>query len=101
MHTLMIHDLPRTADLDRHAMATVRGGTGYTAPSCLPTYYQPQSCYEPKPYASPANLSFDVSQSLSQSQNTVNNNGNNVAWASGITSTVTPTQNGSNNITFG
>ena len=46
-------------------------------------------------------FNFDLSQSLNQSQNTLVNNGNNVAFASGITSTVKPHQTGANTINFG
>ena len=46
------------------------------------------------------NVSLDVSQQIGQSQNVVTNNGNNVAFASGISSTVNPIQHGSNNITL-
>jgi hypothetical protein len=38
---------------------------------------------------------------LGQTQNVMNNNGNNVAFANGISSTVNPTQTGSNNIKIG
>jgi hypothetical protein len=38
---------------------------------------------------------------IGQSQNVENNNGNNVAFASGITSTVSPVQTANNNINFG
>jgi hypothetical protein len=48
----------------------------------------------------PSSFSLDASQVLGQSQNVVNNNGNNVAFASGISSTVNPTQTGSNNISL-
>ena len=91
MKTLLIQDLPVTEELDRKAMACVVGGTsqGYT----------PHNGYG---YSNPKNeFSFDVSQMLDQSQKTLVNNGNNVAFASDITSTVKPHQTGTNNINFG
>ncbi|RZI40026.1 hypothetical protein EGT07_25565 [Herbaspirillum sp. HC18] len=90
MTTLMIKDLAMTEELDGKAMATVRGGCS----SCTPTYGMP------KPYGKPSTFSFDASQMLGQTQNVTNNNGNNVAFASGISSTVSPTQTGNNSINF-
>ncbi len=91
MTTLLIKDLSIAADLDGKAMATVRGGCSY----CPPKYDVP------KLYGKPTNLTFDATQMIGQSQNVENNNGNNVAYASGITSTVSPTQTADNNINFG
>ncbi|HYD96160.1 MAG TPA: hypothetical protein VEC01_12605 [Noviherbaspirillum sp.] len=100
MTKLMIKDLAVAADLDRAAMSAVRGGTskgyGYCAPSfCLPQVsvkgYAPQAAPE---------LNFNASQMIGQSQNVMNNNGNNVAFASGIHSTVNPTQTANNSISF-
>ena len=54
----------------------------------------------PKSPAAPSNFSFDASQMIGQSQNVVNNNGNNAAFVSGITSTVSPIQQANNNINF-
>ena len=88
MTTLMIKDLARTEELDRSAMTNVKGGTLYFP--WLPVY----SSHE-------ENLSFSAVQSIGQVQNVINNNGNNVAFASGITSTVTPVQSANNNINFG
>ncbi|HEY8608957.1 MAG TPA: hypothetical protein VIM12_17725 [Noviherbaspirillum sp.] len=96
MKSLLIKDLSVTADLDHAAMAAVQGGTyqGYSLPAgCLPAF--------PKfDYDKGGDVAFNASQMLGQSQNTTVNNGNNVAFASGITSNVNPTQNGSNNISF-
>lgn len=91
MSALMIKDLARTEELDRAAMAEVKGGTLYFP--WLPVYGYSYSEVE--------NVSFAASQSIGQVQNVLNNNGNNVAFASGITSTVTPTQTANNNINFG
>jgi hypothetical protein len=91
MKTLMIKDLSRTADLDRSAMASVHGGM-----------YKGGSPYMLGLYdASKHSFSFDATQVIDQSQNTLVNNGNNVAFASGITSTVKPTQTANNTINFG
>jgi hypothetical protein len=99
MTTLMIKDLSVTAELDRSAMASVRGGTskGYER---MP-YYSMPDCWTPPSYGgSPTSFSFDATQSIGQSQNVLNNNGNNAAFVSGITSTVNPTQTANNNINF-
>jgi hypothetical protein len=98
--TLMIKDLTIASDLDRAAMASVRGGYYKGAPAyCLPSYCTP-SYGKPSGYGAPTEFSFDASQMIGQSQNVMNNNGNNVAFASGITSTVNPTQTANNNINF-
>jgi hypothetical protein len=98
MNALTIKDLSLAADLDAATLASVRGGC---APSyCMPSYCTP-SWGGPSYDISKSDLNFNAAQQLNQSQNTLVNNGNNVAFASGITSTVTPTQNGSNNINFG
>jgi hypothetical protein len=96
MTTLMIKDLAIASDLDHAAMASVRGGYYKDAPSC----WTPPSYGMPTSYAPESKFSFDASQMIGQSQNVMNNNGNNVAFASGITSTVNPTQSANNNIHF-
>ena len=89
MSTLMIKDLARTEELDRKSMADVKGGTLYFP--WLPVYgYESYS----------SSVDFAASQSIGQVQNVLNNNGNNVAFASGITSVVTPVQTANNNINF-
>jgi hypothetical protein len=101
MTTLLIKDIAAATELDRADMAAVTGGCSYyKQPSCwTPTYYMPEYC-APAPKGHPTSFSFDASQSIGQSQNVVNNNGNNVAFASGISSTVNPTQSANNNINF-
>ena len=99
MTTLLIKDLAIASDLDRAAMASVTGGCAYKAPSCyVPTYCPP--VYEKPSYGYPSNFKFDASQSIGQSQNVVNNNGNNAAYVCDISSTVNPTQSANNNINF-
>lgn len=93
MQSLTIKDLALTTELDSAAMATVHGGTGkkmYEAPS----YWSPQFDI------TKSDFKFDASQTLLQSQDTVVNNGNNVAFASGITANVNPNQHGANTIKF-
>ncbi|QDZ28050.1 hypothetical protein [Noviherbaspirillum sp. UKPF54] len=97
MQTIIIKDLAVTADLDRKAMHAVRGGTGS---GYMPSY-SPYSWGGPSLDFNKSDFNFNATQSLGQSQNTVVNNGNNVAFASGITANVNPTQTGSNNINFG
>jgi len=98
--TLMIKDLAIASDLDRSAMASVRGGYAKGAPSCWTPSYCLPSMGMPTSYAPASKFSFDASQMIGQSQNVMNNNGNNVAFAHGITSTVNPTQSANNNINF-
>ena len=103
MTTLNIKDLATTTELDSADMASVSGGCYYKAPaSCwTPPTYCPPSYGTPAPHgASPSSFSFDASQSIGQSQNVVNNNGNNAAFVHGISSTVNPTQTANNNINF-
>jgi hypothetical protein len=101
MHTITIKDLSLAADLDAQSLASVRGGCSYYTP--MPSCYSPCS---PSSWSGPSfdfnksDVNFNASQQLGQSQNTLVNNGNNVAFASGITSNVTPTQNGHNTINF-
>lgn len=91
MSTLLIKDLAVATDLDRSAMASVRGGSsGYykgAVPSWMPGY-------------GVTNTSIKAEQLIGQCQDVVNNNGNNVAFANCISSTVNPTQTGNNSINF-
>jgi hypothetical protein len=105
MPALTIKDLSVPSDLDAKAMTAVRGGTcavpampSWCAPA-VPSFCGPS--YAPSLSLSANEFNFMANQGLSQSQNTQVNNGNNVAFASGITSNVNPTQNGSNNIRLG
>ncbi|HZW21652.1 hypothetical protein [Noviherbaspirillum sp.] len=99
--TLLIKDLAVATELDRAEMASVSGGSCYyKQPSCwTPTYCVPDYGM-PAPKAHPSSVSIDAAQSIGQSQNVVNNNGNNAAFVCGITSTVNPTQSANNNINF-
>ena len=99
MSTLLIKDLSVTTELGHSAMAAVRGGFNKeykgSMTLCSPGYELP------KTGGAPVNTyAFDASQLIGQAQNVTNNNGNCVAFASCIDSTVNPTQTGKNNISF-
>jgi len=101
MTTLLIKDLAAATELDRAGMASVTGGCYYyKQPSCWTPSYCAPDYGMPAPKSHPTSFDFNASQSIGQSQNVMNNNGNNVAFASGITSTVNPTQSANNNINF-
>ncbi|HEY0847929.1 MAG TPA: hypothetical protein VGE12_21365 [Noviherbaspirillum sp.] len=91
MATVIIKDLITTEELDRAAMASVRGGMHQGVPHN----------WGPLLSFTKDDFKFDASQMLAQTQNTTVNNGNNVAFSSGISANVTPHQNGTNNINFG
>ncbi|MEC4721275.1 hypothetical protein RY831_19090 [Noviherbaspirillum sp. CPCC 100848] len=92
MKALSIKDLSLTSELDARAMTSVRGGTGYAK--------MPSLFVGPLASFSRHELNFGAGQLLGQEQNTLVNNGNNVAFASGIKSNVNPTQTGKNTINF-
>jgi hypothetical protein len=92
MKALTIKDLSVSKDLGAKDMSSVRGGHGFHRMPGL--FNAPLFSY------AKSEINFDASQSLGQSQNTEVNNGNNVAFASGIKSTVNPTQTGKNTINF-
>ena len=89
MTRLTIKDLAVSDTLDAKSMASVRGG------AYLGGFPFPGSMFR---VMSREDFKFDATQMMQQSQNTQVNNGNNAAFVSGITSNVTPTQTGSNNI---
>ena len=93
MKSLTIKDLARTTELDRQAMAGVSGGMAKDYKGWMPSFTSID--------ASEHNFSFDATQGVAQSQKTIVNNGNNVAFASGITANVNPTQKADNTINFG
>ncbi|HEY0846705.1 MAG TPA: hypothetical protein VGE12_15140 [Noviherbaspirillum sp.] len=102
MHTLIIKDLVKTEELDSKAMASVTGGTGYAYCPPTPSFYLPEASWGAPHLGLTSNsVDFNASQMLGQVQNTTVNNGNNVAFSSGITANVNPTQNGKNTINFG
>ena len=88
MKTLTIKDLPRTEQLDRSAMAGVRGGT-MSAP-----YYSVGDIS----YAPTYDSSITAVQNLTQVQNVVNATANGSAFLEGVSANNQTSQNGQNNI---
>lgn len=97
MKALIVEDLAVSQDLDSKDLAGVVGGCG----ACSGGWGMPKVWDMPKVGLASPNVSFDASQSLGQSQNTLVNNGNNAAFVSGISANVNPTQHGQNTINFG
>jgi hypothetical protein len=89
MKTLTIKDLSITEELDSKAMSAVRGGSGPSVSS----YYSFSPVYAPD-----NSKKIDATQLISNELNLQNANGNNVAFAAGITSTLDPSVHSSNNI---
>jgi hypothetical protein len=90
MKTLTIKDLPRNEALDDKAMSAVRGGMYKDMPKYWGSYYD----------GSKSDSSLTAFQTIGQRQDVFNENGNNVAFADHITSTVKPTQTANNSIRF-
>ncbi|WP_248322397.1 hypothetical protein [Caballeronia sp. Sq4a] len=80
MSTLTIHDLVHHAELGRHEMSAVRGGTGFYFPS----------------YKSSFDLSATTQQLTNQAQNTLSANGVNNAFTYDTTAKVAPHQKADN-----
>ena len=90
MNTLTIKDLSITEQLDSKAMSAVRGGMGY---------YPSSSYFNFMPMYAPNNSkTVNATQLINTQLDIQNANGNNVAFASGISSTVNPYLSTSNNI---
>ncbi len=88
MTTLMIKDLSITGQLDSKAMSAVRGGFGpSTSYFNFSPLYAPNFCKK-----------VDATQLISNELNIQNANGNNVAFAADITSTINPSVTSTNNI---
>ncbi|MGN6317143.1 hypothetical protein [Trinickia sp.] len=88
MKALKIEDLNVAKELDGRAMSSVRGGTlGY--------FHFP---FAPVSISNTTN--FSAEQSVGQANEILSNNGNNAAFVTGITSTVKPSQTGTNTINF-
>jgi hypothetical protein len=90
MSKLMIADLSVAHELDRREMGAVRGG--YLGGQ-WPVYY-------PTPSVTSVSTNFSAQQLIGQTNDIVNNTGNDVAFASGIHSTVNPVQTAHNTINF-
>ncbi|WP_028220352.1 hypothetical protein [Paraburkholderia oxyphila] len=89
MSKLMIADLSVAQELDRREMSAVRGGNL----GLLPFYY-------PTPSVKVDTTNFTASQLIGQSNDIVNETGNDVAFATNIHSTVNPVQTAKNTINF-
>ncbi len=89
MKNLMIKDLSLTEELDHKTMMTVQGGMIKGSP--VPLFLFGDSKHD---------FAINASQLIGQTQNIVNENGNNAAFVSGISSTITPSQDAHNNIRF-
>jgi hypothetical protein len=86
MNTLIINDLAVTCELDRHAMAAVRGGHGMTQTSWMPPGLQPAH-----------SSTVNATQDLAQLQNVVNATANGSAFIAGVTAHGHTSQFGQNN----
>jgi hypothetical protein len=89
MKTLTIKDLDRAEQLDRTAMAAVRGGWNVFAPSFKMGDYT---------YAPTSDSSINAMQALSQQQNVMTATANESAFLAGVTVNNTTNQNGKNKI---
>jgi hypothetical protein len=87
MNTLIIKDLDRAEQLDRTAMAAVRGGWSVYAPS----YKMGDVTWAPS-----SDSSINAAQSLGQLQNVMTATANDSAFLSGVSVTNTTHQNGKN-----
>jgi len=90
MKTLTIKDLDRAEQLDRTAMAAVRGGHN--------EYYAPSFKMGDFTYAPSSDSSINAMQALSQQQNVMTATANESAFLSGVTVNNTTNQNGKNKI---
>lgn len=86
MNTLSIKDLALTCELDRGAMARVRGGYG-----------KMQQLYPMPVYFPSHNSTVDVTQNLQQFQNVTNATANGSAFIDGVTANNNTSQFGQNN----
>jgi hypothetical protein len=83
MNKLSIQDLPVIEELDRHAMSAVRGGM--SSFFGLPVFN-----------ASSMKIDTSIAQYNAQSQNTIANTGDNIAYGENIRARVNPHQEASN-----
>ncbi|ALK99053.1 hypothetical protein [Massilia sp. WG5] len=89
MKTLIITDLAHTDKLDRSAMAAVRGGFKYVAPSYS---------FGDITYAPSSDSSINAAQNLSQLQNVMTATANGSAFVDGVDVHNKVSQNGQNTI---
>jgi hypothetical protein len=97
MQTLTIKDLARTEELDRTAMAAVRGGWKMGTPTYSFGDMQSQS-HSPTPTSSSFDSSLHATQSLVQMQDVINATANGSAFLDGIHVDNHVSQNGTNKI---
>lgn len=90
MQTLTIKDLARTEQLDRTAMATVRGGMNMK-PACYPSFCG-------KDYGSSWDSSIHATQDLMQMQDVVNATANGSAFLDNIHVDNHVSQDGTNKV---
>ena len=90
MKTLTIKDLDRAEQLDRTAMAAVRGGHN--------EYYAPSFKMGDFTYAPSSDSSINAMQSLSQQQNVLTATANDSAFLAGVSVDNNVHQNGKNKI---
>ena len=93
MKTLTIKDLARTEELDRGAMATVRGGWSMVAPTQMPSYKAGDVNYTPS-----FDSSIKATQNLLQQQSVVTATANDSAFLHGVDVHSDVHQNGENKI---
>jgi hypothetical protein len=99
MHTLTIKDLARTEELDRGAMAAVRGGWKMGTPAySFGNMKPPSPTPSPSPSPSGADSSLHATQSLVQMQDVVNATANGSAFLEGVYVNNHVSQNGTNQI---
>jgi hypothetical protein len=94
MKTLSIKDLVHAGDLDRDAMATVRGG--HSSYPSMPSYPVKALC--PPSYPSSSSSSLAITQDLSQLQSVVNATANGSAFIEGVDVHNNTSQYGQNNV---
>jgi hypothetical protein len=93
MKTLTITDLARTEQLDRNAMALVRGGFKMGSPSYNPSYPSGNVNYTPK-----FDSSINATQNLAQMQEVLTATANGSAFLDGVTVHSDVHQDGENKI---
>jgi hypothetical protein len=93
MKTLTIKDLARTAELDRGAMASVRGGWSMYSPTNTPSYKMGDVNYAPS-----FDSSISATQNLLQQQSVVTATANGSAFLQGVDVHSDVHQNGENKI---
>jgi hypothetical protein len=90
MKTLTIKDLDRAEQLDRTAMAAVRGGHNQ--------YYAPSYTFGDITYAPSSDSSINAMQNLGQQQTSLTATANGSAFLDGVSVNNTTNQNGKNKI---